>query len=274
MASLDGWGTGILLVFGEAFRIWFMVMLRQSLRSPFKNAPPERFFHCFESLCYASRQKKRPTHAVGLFFWLGHRDSNPGNVRVRVWCLTAWRCPNIRTGDIISLQKGFVNSIFQKNLKKRYFFLEIWKKVKFFSKKALTNFFCCDNIFKYEMCALSSADRVPGYEPVGQRFESSRARHKNKRTTKVVFFVFIVYLYIRTSPNACIWIVWRWDEETRRLYAPQNTVLNTLGRISDSRGRLSLRHGGSTPALQFGLFCGGMRKYEGWTLRKTRFWIL
>ena len=27
------------------------------------------------------------------FFWLGHRDSNPGNVRVRVWCLTAWRCP-------------------------------------------------------------------------------------------------------------------------------------------------------------------------------------
>ena len=26
------------------------------------------------------------------------------------------------------------------------------------------------------MCALSSADRVPGYEPVGQRFESSRAR--------------------------------------------------------------------------------------------------
>ena len=28
------------------------------------------------------------------------------------------------------------------------------------------------------MCALSSADRVPGYEPVGQRFESSRARHE------------------------------------------------------------------------------------------------
>ena len=27
-------------------------------------------------------------------------------------------------------------------------------------------------------CALSSADRVPGYEPVGQRFESSRARHE------------------------------------------------------------------------------------------------
>ena len=26
--------------------------------------------------------------------------------------------------------------------------------------------------------ALSSVDRVPGYEPVGRRFESSRARHK------------------------------------------------------------------------------------------------
>ena len=30
------------------------------------------------------------------------------------------------------------------------------------------------------MCALSSADRVPGYEPVGQRFESSRARQKQR----------------------------------------------------------------------------------------------
>ena len=28
-------------------------------------------------------------------------------------------------------------------------------------------------------CALSSVDRVPGYEPVGRRFESSRARHQS-----------------------------------------------------------------------------------------------
>ena len=28
------------------------------------------------------------------------------------------------------------------------------------------------------MCALSSADRVPGYEPVGRRFESCRARQE------------------------------------------------------------------------------------------------
>ena len=32
------------------------------------------------------------------------------------------------------------------------------------------------------ICALSSVDRVPGYEPVGRRFESSRARHKQKKT--------------------------------------------------------------------------------------------
>ena len=31
------------------------------------------------------------------------------------------------------------------------------------------------------LCALSSVDRVPGYEPVGRRFESSRARHKEER---------------------------------------------------------------------------------------------
>ena len=30
-------------------------------------------------------------------------------------------------------------------------------------------------------CALSSVDRVPGYEPVGRRFESSRARQKTLR---------------------------------------------------------------------------------------------
>ena len=37
------------------------------------------------------------------------------------------------------------------------------------------------------MCALSSADRVPGYEPVGQRFESSRARQKKPLRKKWFF---------------------------------------------------------------------------------------
>ena len=33
-------------------------------------------------------------------------------------------------------------------------------------------------ITRSKFCALSSVDRVPGYEPVGRRFESSRARHR------------------------------------------------------------------------------------------------
>ena len=32
------------------------------------------------------------------------------------------------------------------------------------------------------MCARSSVDRVPGYEPVGRGFESPRARHKKAKS--------------------------------------------------------------------------------------------
>ena len=39
----------------------------------------------------------------------------------------------------------------------------------------------------YATRALSSADRVPGYEPVGQRFESSRARQKSTCFCKSIF---------------------------------------------------------------------------------------
>ena len=44
-------------------------------------------------------------------------------------------------------------------------------------------------------CALSSVDRVPGYEPVGRRFESSRARHKKNTPMRgVLFFFFLNYV--------------------------------------------------------------------------------
>ena len=36
-------------------------------------------------------------------------------------------------------------------------------------------------------CALSSVDRVPGYEPVGRRFESSRARQTKNTPNRGVF---------------------------------------------------------------------------------------
>ena len=39
-------------------------------------------------------------------------------------------------------------------------------------------------------CAHSSVDRVPGYEPVGRRFESSWARHKKQHTLAVCCFLF------------------------------------------------------------------------------------
>ena len=32
--------------------------------------------------------------------------------------------------------------------------------------------------FQHRKCAISSVDRVPGYEPVGRRFESCVARHE------------------------------------------------------------------------------------------------
>ena len=51
-------------------------------------------------------------------------------------------------------------------------------------------------------CALSSVDRVPGYEPVGRRFESFRARHKN-----LVFergFLFFSQLLLHSGQNYVI----------------------------------------------------------------------
>ena len=41
-----------------------------------------------------------------------------------------------------------------------------------------------------EMCAHSSADRVPGYEPVGRRFKSCWARQKNSTLFEVLFFAY------------------------------------------------------------------------------------
>ena len=48
------------------------------------------------------------------------------------------------------------------------------------------------------MCALSSADRVPGYEPVGRRFESYRAR-QNTRCRKRCLVFFLLFPPRQTS---------------------------------------------------------------------------
>ena len=74
--------------------------------------------------CCAYRHKWKNPTLTSWIFWLGHRDSNPGNDGVRVRCLTAWRCPNIfnavyysRWGRIC--QDFFSNSfLFFKNSRK------------------------------------------------------------------------------------------------------------------------------------------------------------
>ncbi len=50
-------------------------------------------------------------------------------------------------------------------------------------------------------CACSSVDRVPGYEPVGRRFESCQARQQEKDWSQVVFQPFFCILI--KKENAC-----------------------------------------------------------------------
>lgn len=54
---------------------------------------------------------------------------------------------------------------------------------------ALTNKKTCAIILRLKSkCARSSADRVPGYEPVGRGFESPRARQEKHTDLSVCFF--------------------------------------------------------------------------------------
>lgn len=61
------------------------------------------------------------------FLWLGYLDSNQGNARFRVWCLTAWLYPNFGNTDILIKNHAFVNNKFH------YFketFEKVWKCIK------------------------------------------------------------------------------------------------------------------------------------------------
>ena len=75
-----------------------------------------------------------------------------------------------------------------------------WLPHRFKHKKAIFNklkktidfsAFICYYISRKRKCAPSSADRVPGYEPVGREFESPGARHKQKRQDLLLSFLFI-----------------------------------------------------------------------------------
>ncbi len=76
-----------------------------------------------------------------------------------------------------------------------------FKRKKPFSKvfqNPLTNFPGCDKIKNAVRCALSSADRVLGYEPIGQRFESSRAR-QNRQSICFAGFILLLSTTERSS---------------------------------------------------------------------------
>ncbi len=65
-----------------------------------------------------------------------------------------------------------------------------------FSKKLLTIFFDCDNILGQlkSNALLAQLDRVSGYGPEGQGFESLTARHEKRGSTRVGPFFFFVKL--------------------------------------------------------------------------------
>ena len=113
---------GFVLDFFSTLLIYFNVMFRKNLRSPFKNsalycffvmcrdtflterifrpAPEKRAFRSADEICaphpttralwaahettYIRQKKETPPDWMVFLFWLGCRDSNPGNVRVRV----------------------------------------------------------------------------------------------------------------------------------------------------------------------------------------------
>ena len=57
------------------------------------------------------------------------------------------------------------------------------------------------------VCAASSVDRVPGYEPVGRRFESCAARQKPTDAFGVcLFFCVQAYEKQKTKPDGLVFV--------------------------------------------------------------------
>ena len=76
-----------------------------------------------------------------------------------------------------------------------------WKKYAMRQKKVLHFRFVCANIFEHKKYALlAQLDRVTGYEPVGQGFESLAAR-QNKEHSKRSALCFGVQKGLMGSPE-------------------------------------------------------------------------
>lgn len=60
--------------------------------------------------------QKKTSEDVLISNWLGYLDSNQGNARFRVWCLTAWLYPNQplnNTTPFSKMQPFFENSFLE-----------------------------------------------------------------------------------------------------------------------------------------------------------------
>ena len=164
----------MLFALGEKLLYLFTI---HSYLLPQKNSSLGRKVKSEEWRVKSEKVKKYPRNKSEEFFWLGHRDSNPGNDGVRVRCLTAWRCPNIYfTTRIIAENFLFVNRYLQKKIK---LFLC------FFNFREISLYFCrkiCYNIKVSYICPWHSwiARQTPtlkasGSNPLGQAKKKSRA---------------------------------------------------------------------------------------------------
>ena len=122
---------------------------------------------------YYPNTKTKESGLTTLFcFWLGCRDSNPGNVRVRVWCLTAWRHPNIFNGLHYSKVLFRCQYLFSTFL----IFLFIFSKFEFFLLYNPTKLWYNTRCSKH--LPVAQLDSASDSDSEGRRFESFRAGQK------------------------------------------------------------------------------------------------
>ena len=122
------------------------------------------------------------------FFWLGHRDSNPGNDGVRVRCLTAWRCPNIFNAlyySRIFLRCQYLFSTFFKNL------FSFQKKSAFLLYNARLLWY--NTHYKLKFLPVAQLDSASDSDSEGQRFKSVRVGQNKSHPSWVVFVLLAPY---------------------------------------------------------------------------------
>ena len=75
------------------FRVWCLTAWLYP-NQPLNNTTPKNRMQLFFFFLKKGKDKKTTSEDAVIFHWLGYLDSNQGNARFRVWCLTAWLYPN------------------------------------------------------------------------------------------------------------------------------------------------------------------------------------